>query len=324
MTATKKLMIIGLGGTIAMVPSAFREQGVQPKLTARDLLDAAPELAELGQIDAETLVQKGSANLLYTEIVALCARAAAADVDTIVVTQGTDTMEETAFLASLIYQGTAPMVFTGAMRSPTQPGADGRANLYAAALTGLCSEVPRVSVVMNDEVHHPGYVVKAHTSNVAAFQSPIRGPIGQIAENSVHMHPVRPFEPYAAPESFPPVALLSSVLDDDGMLFDQVLDAGYKGLVIEAFGAGHVSECVAEKLADVAKHIPVILSSRVRAGVVFERTYGYPGAEIDLLNRGLVPGGRLSGRKCRILLSLLVGAFGDEWRQHFTQFVKQV
>lgn len=324
MSTTKKLMIIGLGGTIAMVPSAAQELGVQPKLTARDLLDAAPELAELGDIDAETLVQKGSANLLYTEIVALCARAESADVDAIVVTQGTDTMEETAFLASLIYKGTAPLVFTGAMRSPTQPGADGRANLYAAALTGLSPEVPKVSVVMNDEVHHPCYVVKAHTSNVAAFQSPIRGPIGQIAENSVHMHPVKPFDPFQAPDAFPPVALLSSVLDDDGMMFDHVIHAGYKGLVVEAFGAGHVSERVAEKLAKVAQSIPVILSSRVRAGVVFERTYGYPGAEIDLLNRGLVPGGRLSGRKCRILLSLLVGAFDRDWRQQFTQFVKQV
>lgn len=324
MAAKKKITILSLGGTIAMVPSPSSGAGVQPKLSASDLLQAAPELAELADISAETLLQKGSANLKNTEIVALCQQAERIDADAIVVTQGTDTMEETAFLASLIYRGKAPLVFTGAMRSPTQPGADGRANLYAAALTGLSASAPKVCVVMNDEIHHPCYVVKAHTSNVAAFQSPIRGPIGQIAENSVHMHPVNSVQPFDVPRVFAPIALQSAVLDDDGALLGQVVDAGYQGLIVEAFGAGHVSENVAHQLAKVAKSIPVILSSRVRAGVVFERTYGYPGAEIDLLNRGLVPGGRLSGRKCRLLLSLLIGLGLPDWKEHFTAFVKQV
>ena len=305
-----------------MVPSA--SPGVHPSLTAEDLLSAAPELAAYADVSAETLLNKGSANILYSEVAMMCERAANAGSHGVVATQGTDTMEETSFLASLLYKGEHPLVVTGAMRSPTQPGADGRANLLSAALTALAPNAPQVSVVMNDEIHHPFYVTKAHTSNVAAFQSVVRGPIGQITENTVHLHPIHESPTFNVPDNFAPVALLSGVLGDDGRLFDHVIDAGYEGLVVEAFGAGHVSEHIAEKLSVIAKSIPVILSSRVRAGAVFEKTYGYRGAEIDLLNKGLIPAGRLSGRKARILLSLLVGLYRDNWQAPFTDIIKRV
>lgn len=324
MTKKPVLQVFGLGGTIAMAPTHNKGDGVQPTLTAGDLIAAAPELTDFADIEAETLSLKGSANLRSDEIVNLCRRAEATTYDGVVVTQGTDTMEETSFLANLLYQGDKPLVFTGAMRSPTQPGADGRANLLAAALTALSPEAPRVSVVMNDEIHHPYYVMKAHTSNVAAFQSPIRGTIGQVTENTVNFHPVKSGPVFDKPAKFAPVALLSALLDDDGNLFDTILSAGYSGLVVEGFGAGHVSETVAEKLAVVAAQIPVILSSRVVAGSVFERTYGYRGAEIDLLNKGLVPAGRLNGRKARILLSLILGLGLPDWRKEFSQVAKQV
>lgn len=323
MTDKPELQILGLGGTIAMAPK--REgAGVRPSLTADDLIAAAPELSDIARVKAETLSLKGSANLAFKEIVSLCEQAEQCASDGIIVTQGTDTMEETAFLANLLYQGTTPLVFTGAMRSPTQPGADGRANLLSAALTALSPEAPSVCVVMNDEIHHPYYVMKSHTSNVAAFESPIRGPIGQVAENTVNFHPVRAAPLFQKPQQFASVALLSAVLDDDGNLFDTILGAGYAGLVVEGFGAGHVSEAIAEKLAVIANEIPVILSSRVRAGSVFERTYGYRGAEIDLLNKGLVPAGRLSGRKARILLSLILGLGLEDWRTEYVQVIKQV
>lgn len=319
-----QLHIFSLGGTISMASTQQSGSGVRPTFSAHDIVAAAPELAQLADISAESLSLKGSANLLFSEIAELCRRAATLSTDGIMVTQGTDTMEECAFLASLLYRGPSPMVFTGAMRSPAQPGADGRANLMAAALTALTSNGPAVSLVMNDEIHHPFYVTKSHTSNVAAFQSPIRGPVGQIAEDSVFLHPVQPAPTFDIPSKFAPIALLPAVLDDDGSLFDAILGAGYSGLVIEGFGAGHVSEIIAEKLAAIAAKIPVILASRVRAGSVFERTYGYRGAEIDLLNKGLVPAGRLSGRKARILLSLILGLEKSDWRKEFTHVVKHV
>lgn len=317
-----KLQIFALGGTIAMVPSA--SPGVHPSLTAEDMLSAAPELSSIAEISAQTLLNKGSANLTFDEIVTVCRSCEQSGADGFVITQGTDTMEETSFLASLIYKNTKPIVFTGAMRSPTQAGADGKANLLAAALTAVAEKTPHVAVVMNDEVHHPFYVTKAHTSNVAAFQSVVRGPIGQIAEGNVFLHPFTHHPTFDVPDEFAPIALLTALLDDDGRMFDHVLDAGYRGLVVEGFGAGHVSESIADKLAEIAKHIPVILSSRVRAGVVFEKTYGYRGAEMDLLSRGLVPAGRLSGRKARILLSLLVGLYNHEWKECFTDVIKHV
>lgn len=324
MKQNKTLHIFSLGGTIAMAPARQEGSGVRPAFSAEDLIGAAPELASLADIQAETLVLKGSPNLSFREIAQLCQRAESVSADGIVVTQGTDTMEETSFLASLLYRGTKPLVFTGAMRSPTQPGADGRANLMAAAQTALTTSAPSVTVVMNDEIHHPYYVTKSHTSNVAAFQSPVRGPVGQIAEDTVYLHPVQPSPTFDTPDTFAPVAVLTALLDDDGNLFDTILSAGYAGLVVEGFGAGHVSEVIAEKLANIAQKIPVILASRVRAGAVFERTYGYRGAEIDLLGMGLVPAGRLSGRKARILLSLILGLKKPDWRKEFAQVIKSV
>ena len=324
MTQKPVLHIFSLGGTIAMAPIQSEGSGVRPAFSAHDLIAAAPELAEIADVQAHSLSLKGSGNLLFSEIAELCAHAAAVSGDGIMVTQGTDTMEETAFLASLLHKGPQPMVFTGAMRSPTQPGADGKANLMAAALTAIEKGGPAVSVVMNDEIHHPFYVTKSHTSNVAAFQSPVRGPVGQIAEGKVFLHPVQPSPTFETPDSFAKIALLSAVLDDDGNLFDAVLNAGYAGLVVEGFGAGHVSEIVAEKLAVIAQEVPVILASRVRAGSVFEKTYGYRGAEIDLLSKGLVPAGRLSGRKARILLSLILGLGVPDWRKEFTHVMRHV
>ncbi len=110
MTDKPELQIFGLGGTIAMAPNQ-EGAGVRPSLTANDLIKAAPELSDIAQIRAETLSLKGSANLAFHEIVSLCERAEKCTSDGIVVTQGTDTMEETAFLANLLYRGSCPLVF---------------------------------------------------------------------------------------------------------------------------------------------------------------------------------------------------------------------
>lgn len=314
------IQVYALGGTIAMTPGDT--SGVTPTLSATDLIRAVPDLQDLAEFRAETLVQKGSANLTFDLIADLCARAEASDADAIIVTQGTDSMEETSFLASLLYEGAKPLVFTGAMRTPNQPGADGPANLLDAARVALASPRSSVSLVMNGEVHDPFHVAKEHTSTLLAFASE-PGPVAVVVEGHVHWR--REARKGMGLRGRPvPVALLGAALDDDGRLLEEVAALGYQGLVIEAYGAGHLSEVWAEKAEKLARDIPVVLASRARGGRVFENTYGYKGAEIDLIARGLVPAGGLRGRKARILLALLLGSKGADWKQVFTAVTKSV
>lgn len=321
MTQKPVIQVFALGGTIAMTPGD--QSGVTPTLSATDLIKAVPALQGLAEFRAETVAQRGSANLDFSLISHICNMAEQSAADGIIITQGTDSMEETAFLASLLYSGKKPLVFTGAMRTSNQPGADGPANLYDAALVALASEAGSVSLVMNSEVHDPWMVAKEHTSSLQAFFSE-NGATANVVERQVRWTGQPRVGAGMKSDGFAPVALLSSVLDDDGRLFESLPDLGYKGLVIEAYGAGHLSEIWADKAEALSKKMPVILASRARAGRVLEETYGYKGAEIDLIARGLVPSGGLRGRKARILLALLLGQGNENWKETFTAAAKSV
>jgi L-asparaginase len=109
-----------------------------------------------------------------------------------------------------------------------------------------------------------------------------------------------------------PIALVSVGLGDDDRMIGAIPGLGYKGLVIEATGAGHLPGSLVPAIEQVARAMPVVLASRVPGGPIFARTYGFPGSEIDLLGRGLIGAGLLSAHKARLLLSLLVGAGRDK------------
>jgi L-asparaginase len=315
------IQVFALGGTIAMTPGA--SAGVIPRLKASDLVAAVPGIDALADIQAETLAQKGSANLSFELIAGVVSRAAACDADAVVVTQGTDSMEESAFLASVMYRGDKPIIFTGAMRAPGQLSADGPSNLYNAVVAATDADMRGVGLMMNCELHDPWYVAKEHTSALQAFVSE-HGPAATVVEGRLYWP--RPMPRHAldrmVPESFPPVALVSTFLDDDGRILDALPGMGYQGAVIEGFGAGHMPEAWAEKAEKLAGAMPVVLASRARAGRVFEETYGYVGAEIDLIRRGLVPAGGLRPRKARILLACLLGAGVRNMKHSFTEAAK--
>lgn len=120
-----------------------------------------------------------------------------------------------------------------------------------------------------------------------------------------------------------PVALLTIALGDDGRLLSVVEQQGYAGLVIEALGGGHVPSVMAEALEELAGKMPVILASRTRSGEVLRETYGFPGSEIDLLERGLISAGALDGPKSRLLLTLLLrsGATREEISHNFDSWL---
>ena len=321
MTYRPLIHVYALGGTIAMTPGSA---GVQPTLTANDLVSAVPALAGVADIHTETLFQMASANLTPRVIEDLCQRAAGCGADGVLFTQGTDSIEESAYLASLLYRGDIPLVFTAAMRSANLPGADGPANLFDSicVLKQQAGQGRRVSVVMNGQIHDPVRVRKAHTSSVSAFVSE-GGPVGTVVEGQVFEN-IRP-APFVLPDfaalpkgPLPRIAIVTASLGDDALLLDAAARL-YDGLVIQAFGGGHVSELWADRLADIAGQLPVVLSTRVEEGRIYESSYGYKGAEIDLIKKGLVPAKGLSALKARLALCLVLAADSSEWQQNFNQ-----
>lgn len=305
--------MLSTGGTIASVRGT--DGAASPNLTADELIRAVPQLAEVAEIDAVRFLQVASPELTVSNMIALAERigqAVAEGAIGAVVTQGTDTLEETSFVLDLIWDREEPIVLTGAMRHPDLPGADGPANLLASAVVAS-SPVARglgALVVFNDEVHLPLFVRKTHTTNPATFRSPQTGPIGWIVENRLRIALRRAVRDHIlirrVPDAVPPIALAKAVLGDDGRLVAAIGSLGYRGLVIEATGGGHVPRAMVEPLATLAKKMPVVLTSRTGAGEGLRNTYGFAGSETDLLKRGLIHGGILDGPKARLLLTILL------------------
>jgi L-asparaginase len=242
----------------------------------------------------------------------------------VVVTQGTNTIEETAFTLDLLVESDAPVVVTGAMRNPTLPGADGPANLLAAVSTAASANARGLGtlVVFADEIHAARYVRKAHTQSIMPFRSSPIGPIGWMSENAVRIgaRPVgRRHLHLTDITKAPPVALLTFGSGDEGLLAAAVAPAGYRGLVVEATGGGHVTEHSVEELERLASQMPVVLTSRTGAGEVLSRTYSFVGSEVDLAERGLINGRAMTAARARVLLRLLLaaGASLEDARQAF-------
>lgn len=302
-----------------------------PTLTAVDLVASVPELDSVGSIHAEAFLTKPSDELTFTDMGLLC-RHAAELVNTgecagVVVTQGTDTMEETAFAADLLWSDDAPVVFTGAMRSPTAAGADGPANILAAARVAVseCARGRGVLVVMNDEIHTARVVRKIHTTSPAAFSSAPGGPIGFVSENHVHIPTNQDRRnSYPCPEIWnTDVELVTATLDGSVRMLEALAQLRPAGAVLAGFGGGHVRAQAVPLIERLVERAPVVLASRVGSGRVLEETYGFPGGEIDLLGRGLIPAGDLSSLKARVLLIVLLslGWSRDAVESNFRTYV---
>lgn len=309
-----------LGGTIASTNTdGGAASGVTPRLGARELVEAVPQLQGVAELETVAFRQSASGDLTLQDLIALAAEITKrfdAGVSGVVVTQGTDTIEETSFALDLLVRSARPVVVTGAMRNPTLAGPDGPANLLAAVQVAAASEAAGLGtlVVFNDEIHAARFVRKTHTSSPATFRSLTAGPLGWMVEGRPRIAfraPALEGTPSGAGEEVPAVALLKSALGDDSRLIAQVEALGYAGLVLEAFGGGHVPAQVVPALEDLASRLPVVLASRTGGGEMLQETYGFPGSERDLLSRGLIPAGFLDGLKARILLSLLLAAGAD-------------
>lgn len=227
------------------------------------------------------------------------------DYDGIVVTHGTDTLEETAYFLDLVLDIEIPVIITGAMRSSNEIGSDALYNLISSLRVASSEEARSkgVLVVMNDEIHSAANVTKTSTSNVATFQSPQYGPIGIITKEIIIFHHkslIRNYYPVSQVSS--EVFLLKAFTGMDEKMIEAIIATNPDGLVIEAFGQGNLPDRVVDSLQKmVQKEIPVVLVSRCYQGIV-QPTYGYQGGGRHLKDIGIIFANGLTGPKARIKL----------------------
>lgn len=322
-----RIRLITLGGTISS-QSAEGAAGVVPVSGADSLRQGLEHWLPGIELEAHDFRLVPSPSLMLEDVLELRAAidALPADVDGVVVSQGTDTIEETAYALDVLGAASdRPVVVTGAMRDRSAPGGDGPANLVAAVLTAASPLARGTGVLVQfaDVVHAARWVTKRSTFRVDAFTSEPLGPVGAVIEGTFRLAstPRRRHTIVAPDHADATVAVVAAGMGDDLALLPHLAELGYDGVVLAAMGAGHVSAAAADNVAAATRQLPVVLCSRTGTGPAFTRTYGYPGGELDLITRGAIPGGHLSAPKARILFMLLLsrGLTGDALRVTFVE-----
>jgi L-asparaginase len=320
--ASRRVRILAAGGTIAMGGPS----GATPQLDASAMVAAIPDLADGDHIDAVDVVNKPSAHLTLADQLEVCrqARDAARRGIGVVVTHGTDSLEETAMLCDVIHDAEAPIVFTGAIRPATAAGADGPANLLDAVSVATSEEAAGmgVLVVFGGEIHHARCARKTDTTSLVAFSSPQTGPLGRVTEGHATIWSRLPRNPPLDPPSLDKlVHVVPTGAGDDGTLARAALATEPDGVVIGTLGAGHLAPPLLELWAEAAERIPIVAYCRPERGVVLQSTYGYAGSEQDLRDTGIIPVGFLSPQAARMKLLACVasGLSVDEVRWAFRQ-----
>ncbi|MBP7338701.1 asparaginase domain-containing protein [Niveispirillum sp.] len=303
-----------LGGTILALA------GKADPADSAALLRAAGIMLD-GPVTVRPFRSVGSQNLTLSDIRALAADIQARHAEGVrafVVAQGTDTMEETSFLLSLLAPADATIIMTGSMRTADAPGAEGPGNLRDAliAARSLSGRRPGVLVAIAGELHDARLVRKMDSGRIAAFGSPGWGPVGSIITGRVRlaMTPLSAPGPYDWPvdKGGARVGLLTIAMDADPLSAAAYADAAWDGLVVEAMGSGHVPQALAAPLAAIAASKPVLLVSRCPQGDTDAHgTYQGDGTASWLIANGLIDAGSLDGRKARLLLTVMLAAGRD-------------
>ncbi|EOD4485474.1 asparaginase [Staphylococcus aureus] len=302
----KHLLVIHTGGTISMSQDQSNKvvtNDINPISLHQDVINQYAQIDELNPFN----VPSPHMTIQHVKQLKDIILEAVTDkyYDGFVITHGTDTLEETAFLLDLILGIEQPVVITGAMRSSNEIGSDGLYN-YISAIRVASDEKARhkgVMVVFNDEIHTARNVTKTHTSNTNTFQSPNHGPLGVLTKDRVQFHHM-PYRQQALENVNEKlnVPLVKAYMGMPGDIFSFYSREGIDGMVIEALGQGNMPPSALEGIQQlVSLNIPIVLVSRSFNGIV-SPTYAYDGGGYQLAQQGFIFSNGLNGPKARLKL----------------------
>lgn len=309
--ALPKVMVLATGGTIAGAQTSTAEAGYKSgSFSVEDLIKAVPTMTNLAVLSGEQVANIGSQTMNHEVWLKLAKRVnevLAGDTDGVVITHGTDTMEETAYFLSLVMTSDKPVVLVGSMRPATAIGADGPANLYNAVALAANPAARGLGplVILNDTIHYGRETQKMHTTHLDTFHSPNRGPAGVMNTGKAYFYNRNSWHSGAfsldglTVESLPYVEIVYSYANFGGDTIDDIVKRGAKGIILAGVGDGNTTDAALAALQRAAKAgVVVVRSSRVGSGIVDRNV------EVNDDKLGFITAMELSPQKARILLML--------------------
>ena len=313
MNSKKKIAVIFTGGTISMTVNK-KTKAATPTLSSSDIMALVEHIKEFATVELIDFSAIPGPHMTPEKMMELKAVTQAQcdhlEISGVVITHGTDNLEETAYLLDLTLKTNKPIVVTGSMRNASELGYDGPSNLASAILTATSDEScgRGVLVVLNDEINAAREVTKTHTMSLDTFKSLEFGPLGIVDSNHVIYYRNQTFSStFIDTDTIEAnVALIKIASGMDARILDFLVSENVRGIVIEAMGRGNVPPSVMpgiNKAIDVG--IPVVIVSRNPLGRIMP-TYGYEGGGLSLKNAGVILARNLNGQKARIALMLAI------------------
>lgn len=306
-----KVIVLSTGGTVAMQHDS-QAGGAVPALSGAELTTALPQ--DVPQLTTEEICNLPSSHFTLDDLRQIQQRVTTGTEDStvrgVVVTHGTDTLEETAYLLDLTVPGATPVVVTGAMRTASELGADGPANLEAAVRVAASEKAQGLGalVVMNGQIHAARFVTKMDTLSTATFQSPGWGPLGRIVGNQVRIAWRLDRETLPHSELEERVALIKLTVGMESHFLEDALARDMRGIVLEGLGAGRIPPWWLPSIERaVGEGVTVVIASRCPSGPVWD-AYGYRGAYRSLRELGCLFSSGLNGQKARVRLMVVLGS----------------
>ena len=309
----KRIAVIFTGGTISMKVDE-RLAAAIPALSSEEIMSMVTNIDRIADIEVITFGSYPGPHMTpehIWELSTLVKNTIVRDnIDGVVITHGTDSLEETAYFLDLNINCEKPIVFVAAMRNSSELGYDGPSNLSSAICTATSEDAKNkgVLIVLNNEVNSARETTKSHTLSLDTFKSLEFGPLGIVDNDEVIFYRNIIKHDHIETDNYEKkVALIKACVGIDSDYMDYALAHGTKGFIIEAMGRGNVPPDLVPGIANaIQKGIPVVIVSRCPMGRVLD-SYGYKGGGKDLRNLGAIFGGNLNGQKARIKLMLALG-----------------
>lgn len=328
------IALVATGGTIASLPDP-QTGAICPAVSAEDLIASVPQLTDAGLTRVEEVEAVNGWNMTPAAMLRVARTAQfmlrQQEIDGVVVTHGTDTVEETAFLCDLLVDSPKPVVFAAAMRSGDQVSSDGPRNLIGATRVAGSPQARGCGTVvcMNDEVHAARWVTKLDSFRVSAFRSPEHGPIGVLAPDVMQLRAAPRRVKVSPPDTLDahPVPVIQAYTGLEESLIEAVIEViNPAGIVLEGTGLGNLPG-TAQRGIVVARErgIPVVVATRVPSGGT-AAVYGGPGGGVTLRDIGALAARGLSAAKARLLLMVVLAthALPEEASERFAELAEQL